>query len=87
MITPETIAKAYRLCPRRALNEFELNATHPSIAGCKRGTVFVHNGKDYIFVGLLARNRKYPAIAFCVDTHTMMKLPARVFDKIRAAAL
>ncbi len=87
-ITPNDIEKALRIARPEYRRMHEMNIDHPSIRGCKLGTVFTagENNEYHIYVGVNGRNRKYPAIAYRVRDWSCRKFTSHVFEKIRKAS-
>ena len=86
LCTPSDVQNALSRARPEWRRQHDLNANHPSVEGCKIGTVFSHEGEYYIYVGVAARNRKFPVIAYRVRDRAFRKMTAPLFDKVRKAS-
>tara|TARA_Y100000034_G_C6902563_1_gene417795 strand:- start:2750 stop:3016 length:267 start_codon:yes stop_codon:yes gene_type:complete len=86
VILPQDIEKALEKCPTEYVTMHNMNAEHPMVKGCVRGTVFNFGGDMLIYVGVNGRNRKYPCIGYSVEKRDFLKCTTKAFDKVRAVS-
>lgn len=83
-IGPETISAILRAAPPVARLDHERNQEHPAVAGIRVGLVFSHADDYWVYVGLLARARRYPVLATNVRTRRVHAFEARLLEHLRS---
>ena len=86
LISPATVELALNRARPEWKESHKLNENHTLVKGCKLGTVFNFQAKQWIYVGVAPRNWKYPCVAYNPQTNNFHKMTRGAFRKVILSA-